>query len=120
MYYGVLADALAIFHYMFVAFVVLGELAILIGAAFRCRWARNPWFRWMHLAAIAFVAYEGMSAMECPLTTWERDLRVLANQPTYDGSFVANMVNKLMLNGIWEQATYDKIHIGFGVLVLLT
>src|SRR6266496_370479 len=53
LFYAVLADVLTAIHGAYVGFVVLGELAILVGAAFGCRWARNPWFRSLHLLAIA-------------------------------------------------------------------
>jgi hypothetical protein len=120
MFYGWLADGLALFHATFVGFVVIGQLAILIGAAFGCRWARNPWFRSVHLLAIAVVAFEGFMHIECPLTVWERQLRTLAGETPSDESFVARLVNLVMLNNRWEPWVYEYIHIGFGALVALT
>lgn len=120
MFYSVLADALAAFHFGYVAFVVVGELAILAGAAFGCRWARNPWFRSLHLLAIAVVALEAIYHIDCPLTIWEWKLRELAGQQSTHESFVGRLVDMLFLNGRWEQWVYEWIHIGFGVLVLAT
>jgi len=45
------------------------------GAALGWRWVRNPWFRYLHLAAIAFVAAEALLGAACPLTVWEDVLR---------------------------------------------
>ncbi len=35
----------------------------------------NPWFRYLHLGAIAFVAAEALLGIACPLTVWEDLLR---------------------------------------------
>jgi hypothetical protein len=120
MMYSVLADALAAFHFSYVAFVVAGELAILVGAAFGCRWARNPWFRSLHLLAIAVVAMEAVWHIDCPLTTWENQLRAAAGQATSNETFVGRLVQLVFLNNLWDQWVYEYLHIGFGILVLLT
>ena len=36
---------------------------------------RNPWFRYLHVAAIVFVAAEALLGIACPLTVWEDLLR---------------------------------------------
>ena len=122
MFYAVLADALTAFHFVYVAFVVVGELAILVGAAFRCRWARNPWFRGLHLLAIAYVAAEAIFHVPCPLTTWEGNLRELAGQNPGTQTFVERLVHFLFMDGQdpWPEWVYEYLHIGFGVLVFLT
>jgi len=120
MFYGVLADALAVFHLAYVAFVVVGELAILVGAAFRCRWARNPWFRSLHLVAITVVALEAIWHINCPLTDWENQLRAAAGQATSNDTFVGRLVQLIFLNDRWEPWVYEYLHIGFGILVLAT
>ena len=98
----------------------MGELAILIGAAFRCRWARNPWFRSLHLLAIAIVALEALAHINCPLTVWENSLRALAGQETSNDTFVGRVVQRIFLNGRWEPWVYEYLHIGFGLLVVAT
>src|SRR5215213_9610789 len=70
-----LADAILVVHAAFVLFVLLGLPAIWIGAALGRRFAFNPWFRGLHLAAIAFVVLESIAALMCPLTAWENALR---------------------------------------------
>ena len=121
--YSFLADLVVGIHGAYVAFVVLGEFAILIGAAFRCRWARNRWFRGLHLIAITVVALEAFAHFPCPLTTWEYDLRALAGQETTGETFVGRLVHWLFMDGTegrFEEWVYEYLHIGFAVLVLLT
>jgi hypothetical protein len=120
--YAILADILVAFHGGYVAFVVLGEFAILIGAALGCGWARNRWFRSLHLLAIAVVALEAVFHFPCPLTAWEYQLRALAGQATSTESFVGRLVHFLFMDGDnrFEEWVYEYLHIGFGILVLAT
>ncbi len=70
-----LADLIVVFHASYVSFVVLGLVAILVGAALHWRWVRNFWFRIAHLAAIGVVVLESLAGIPCPLTVWESQLR---------------------------------------------
>lgn len=69
------ADAILVVHAAFVLFVVAGLPAIWIGIALGRPFAFNPWFRGLHLAAIAFVVAESLLGYLCPLTLWEDALR---------------------------------------------
>jgi len=69
------ADALLVAHFAIASFIVAGLPLVWIGAAAGWRWVRNPWFRYAHLAAIAFVALEALLGYACPLTVWEDLLR---------------------------------------------
>ncbi|MFO0851385.1 MAG: DUF2784 domain-containing protein [Gemmataceae bacterium] len=95
--YGYLADAMVLLHVLYVAYVVLGQLAIIVAAGFRWEWGRNRWFRLTHLLAIGVVAVEAVMGWQCPLTRWEYQLRELAGQP-FDGSatFVGRMLHDLL------------------------
>ena len=70
-----MADALLVFHFLIAGFIVGGLVLVWIGAACGWRWIRNPWFRYLHLAAILFVAAEALAGLACPLTEWEDLLR---------------------------------------------
>jgi hypothetical protein len=118
--YEALADTILVIHTAYVAFVVLGELAILIGAVLRWSWVRNLWFRLIHLIAIAIVAVEAVFNVNCPLTEWEWILREKAGQEFSGDSFVARLMNQIMCNYSWDPWVYNALHIGFGVLVLAT
>ena len=116
------ADAIAAFHFAYVAFVVVGQLLIMIGLVLRWKWVRNPWFRSLHLLAIAVVAAEAIFHMPCPFTEWEDRLRELGGQPTGSETFVERLVHFFFMDGDnpWPSWVYEYLHIGFGVLVLLT
>jgi len=70
-----LADVLLVLHFAVAAFIVGGLILTWTGAALRWAWVRNPWFRYLHLAAIVFVAAEALLGIACPLTVWEDLLR---------------------------------------------
>lgn len=91
-----LADLVLAAHVGFAAFVVCGLLAVLVGGALGWRWVRNPWLRAIHLAAIVVVVAEAWGGMACPLTTLETALRDRAGDPTYDGTFMAYWLRRLL------------------------
>ena len=70
-----LADLLLILHFGIAAFILGGLVVTWVGAALRWAWVRNPWFRYLHLAAIVLVAAEALLGVACPLTVWEDLLR---------------------------------------------
>ena len=70
-----IADVVLAIHFCIAAFIVVGLPAVWLGAALGYGWVRNPWFRYLHLGAIAFVAAEALLGVACPLTAWEGLLR---------------------------------------------
>jgi hypothetical protein len=68
-----------------VLFVVLGLLIILIGRALGWQWVGNRWFRGIHLVMIVGVVIRALILPKCPLTYWEKDLRVLGEQVNAEG-----------------------------------
>ena len=86
------ADAIVVVHFAIVVFIVGGLLLTWIGAPLGWRWVRNPWFRYLHLGAIGFVALEALAGVACPLTVWEDALRGGARAD----SFVARWVHRLL------------------------
>jgi hypothetical protein len=119
MWYGYLADLVVAAHVLYVAYIVLGQAAILLGAALGWRWIRNPWFRWTHLLAIVLVALEAICGIDCPLTVWEGDLRRLAGQEASSSTFVGRILDEVIFYHApaW---VLNGIHIGFALLVLAT
>lgn len=91
-----LADFVLVFHFCIAGFIVLGLILVWIGAAVGTEagwsWVRNPWFRYLHLAAIAFVAAEALLGFVCPLTAWEDALRGGARPETFVGRWVARLL----------------------------
>jgi hypothetical protein len=82
------ADALLVLHFAIVVFIVGGLVLTWIGAALGWGWVCNRWFRYTHLAAIAFVALEALIGMTCPLTVWEDALRGGGSTESFVGRWV--------------------------------
>ena len=91
-----MADVLLVVHFLIAAFIVLGLAAVWLGAALGWPWVRNPWFRYLHLGAIAFVAAEAVLGIACPLTVWEDLLRGGPGGNSGASSFVARWVRALL------------------------
>ncbi len=94
--YLIAADAILLTHALFVCFVVFGLLLIFIGKWRGWRWVTRFWFRVTHLFAIAVVVLQSWLGMICPLTLWEMELRALADDPGYTGSFIAHWLEHLL------------------------
>jgi hypothetical protein len=95
LFYRIVADLVVIVHFSYIAFVVFGMLAILVGLGMGWRWVRNPWFRIAHLVAIAIVAIQALAGVVCPLTTLENGLRLRAGQASYPGAFIGYWAHRL-------------------------
>jgi len=117
--YGLLADLVVALHVGYVGYVVVGQGLILIGWALGWKWVRNIWFRLTHLLAIAIVVYEELQDIRCPLSVWEEQLRVAANQPSTGESFMGRVLHAVMFYDAppW---VFTVGYLGFGSLVLLT
>ena len=118
--YRCLADAVVVFHFAYVAFVVGGMAAICIGVILGWRWVRNFWFRGIHFLMIAVVAAESLVGVLCPLTEWEDRLRERAGEPpTEPVSFIGRWVHKLLFFDL-PPAVLSTGYCLFGLAVLLT
>ncbi len=115
--YAILANAILIVHVAIVWFVILGLLVTILGGVLQWSWVRNAWFRAAHLGTIVFVVVQAWCGEICPLTTWEQDLRRAAGQTTYEGSFVAHWLGKLIWFD-WEPRTFVIVYTVFGLAVL--
>lgn len=109
-----IADVIVVVHFAIVLFIVGGLLAVWVGAALGWRWVRNPWFRYLHLAAIAYVAAEALLGIACPLTVWEDLLRGGA-----DGSFVGRWVHRLIFYNAPGWA-FTSIYVAWALATLAT
>ncbi len=118
-FYRLAADLMVVVHLTFVAFVVFGQLAILIGILRGWPWVRGLKFRMLHLLAIAVVVVQSLLGTTCPLTTWEKQLRRLGGQESYPGDFLARWAHDLLFFDA-EPSVFALIYTLFGLLVLLT
>ena len=94
--YLLAADTILLLHTLFVAFVVFGLLLIYVGKFRSWCWVRNPWFRVIHLAAIAVVVLQSWLGVLCPLTILEINLRERAGDTVYSGSFISHWLGELL------------------------
>jgi hypothetical protein len=94
--YTILADAVVVVHAAYVAFVVGGLAAIVIGAARGWRWTRSFAFRVTHLAAIVLVCVESIVGVMCPLTSLEDWMRSRGGAAMYPGDFVGYWAHRLI------------------------
>ena len=113
------ADCILLVHVAFVAFVVFGQLGIILGLACGWRWVRNFWFRGCHLAAIGFVVVQAWLGAICPLTIWEDRLRRTAGGAGYEGSLIDHWLGRILYYDApaW---LFTACYTTFGLVVLLT
>ncbi len=94
--YGLLADAVAIVHAGYIAFVVAGFALIIVGIVAGWGWVRRFWFRAAHLAAIVLVCAESFTGIACPLTILEDRLRTMGGTASYSRDFVGYWLDRLI------------------------
>ena len=105
MLYRLLADLVLVVHAAFVAFVMLGGVAVL-------RWPRMAWF---HLPVALWGAGIEFLGGICPLTPLENRWRQLAGDQGYAGGFVEHyMVALLYPDGLTR-----SIQVALGLLVVV-
>lgn len=119
MWYGLAADTVVGIHVAYVVYVIVGQLLIIAAAPMKWQWARNPWFRFTHLLAIAIVAVEAIQGWPCPLTVWEGQLRELGGQ-TFNGSesFMGKLLHDVLFFENVPQLVLDTGYVATMILVL--
>ncbi|MFY9316350.1 MAG: DUF2784 domain-containing protein [Burkholderiales bacterium] len=110
-----LADLLLVLHFLIAGFIVLGLILVWAGALAGWRWIRNPWFRYLHLAAIVFVAAEALLGVACPLTLWEDVLRGGVRPE----SFIGRWVYRLLYYNAPEWV-FTSVYVAWAAAALLT
>jgi drug/metabolite transporter superfamily protein YnfA len=84
--YNILADAIVVFHFLFIMFVICGGLLVI-------RW---PKFAFFHLPAAIWGAAVEIFGWICPLTPLENHFRNLAGDFAYRGDFIARHLQPLI------------------------
>ena len=104
MSYRLLADAVVVAHFLFIAFVIGGGFLVL-------RW---PWLVLLHLPAACWGALIELGGWVCPLTPLENRLRQLGGGEAYAESFVAHYLMPL----IYPAALTRELQIALGLGVV--
>jgi hypothetical protein len=103
--YRLLADALVVFHFGFVLFVLFGGCLVV-------RWR---WVALLHLPAAFWGMYVEWSGRICPLTPLENYWRELGGGATYEGGFVDHYIMPVLYPA---DLTRD-FQVTLGLLILL-
>jgi hypothetical protein len=119
MLWRVMADIVVAVHAAYVAIVVIGFAAILIGSAAQWRWVGNFYFRTAHLAMILLVCAEALSNTSCPLTRLENALRPRSGETGYGRDFIGYWLDRLIFYDA-PSWVFTAAYLTFGMLVLLT
>ena len=102
---ALLADALLVLHALFIAWVVLGGLAV-------WRWPR---LAWAHLPAAAWGVWIEWAGGLCPLTPLEWRLRAAAGQAAPGGDFLQYYLGGL----IYPEGLTREVQFLLGAFVLV-
>jgi hypothetical protein len=114
-----LADLIVVLHLGYVAFVLVGLVLVWLGVALGWGWVRRPAFRVPHLVCTLIVPIEALAGWVCPLTTWERELRLEAGQRAEDISFMARFARELLFYSAPDWV-FTLAYVLFGLIALAT
>jgi Protein of Unknown function (DUF2784) len=114
-----MADIVVALHAAYVAIVVFGFVAILIGYAAHWSWVRNFYFRIVHLAMITVVCAEALGGISCPLTRLENALRLKGGESGYTRDFIGYWLDWLIFYNA-PSWVFMAVYLLFGMLVLST
>ena len=104
MIYRVLADAVLVLHFAFIAFALLGGLLVV----------RQPRLAWLHVPAAAWAAGIAFFGGICPLTPLENRLRIAGGESGYTGGFIEHHLEAL----IYPDWLTREIQLALGAIVL--
>ena len=115
--YRLLADAVLLFHFAVVVFVIGGLVAVFVGNAKNWCWVNSPVFRVAHVLAIGVVVAQSWLGQVCPLTVLESWLREQAGEAAYAASFIEHWVQRLLYYEapLW---LFALVYTVFGLLVV--
>ena len=106
MSYRLLADAVVVFHFTVVVFVISGGLLAL-------RWRRVAW---VHLPVAAWVIFAEWFHRICPLTYLENWLRERGGAESYRGDFVSHYIMPVL----YPEGLTDRMQLLLGTLIFVT
>lgn len=100
-----MADAVLVVHLVFIAFVLVGGVAVL-------RWPR---LAWIHVPAATWGVLIEFAGWICPLTPLENEFRELGGQAGYSGGFVDHYITSI----IYPDGLTRTMQFAIGALVLI-
>jgi len=110
MIYRVLADAVIVFHLVFILFGLLGGLFIL--------WRK--WILLFHLPSVVWIVLIEFKGWICPLTPLENYFHELAGQAGYTGGFIEHYLIPIIYPaGLTSDIQFVLGCIAFGINILV-
>lgn len=103
--YRFIADAVLVVHLAFIAFVLVGGIAVL-------RWPR---LAWIHVPAAVWGVLIEFAGWICPLTPLENEFRELGGEAGYSGGFVDHYITSI----IYPDGLTRTMQFAIGALVLI-
>jgi hypothetical protein len=100
-----LAALVAVLHGAAVAFMLTGSLLAL----------GRPRLLWVHVPVALAILAIYLTGSDCPLTTWELDLRAAAGEPGYRGGFIGHYITEPL--GFPIEATSTQIGVYTAAIV---
>ena len=97
------ADAIVVFHLLFIVFAVVGGLVVL-------RWRR---VMFIHLPCVAWAVLVELMHWPCPLTRWENLFRHRYGAGGYEGGFIDHYLIPI----IYPDGLTDAIQVAIGLFV---
>ena len=97
------ADAIVVFHLLFICFAIGGGLLVL-------RWR---WLMFAHLPCVAWAVLVELMHWPCPLTRWENHFRERYGAGGYDGGFIDHYLIPI----IYPDGLTDAIQVAIGLFV---
>jgi hypothetical protein len=102
---GLAADALVLFHLVFILFVMGGGILV-------CYWR---WLAWVHIPCAIWGALIELTGWICPLTPLENDLRIAAGGSGYSGGFIENYIIPV----VYPAGLTHGLQLGLGFVVII-
>lgn len=113
-----LANTILVVHFAWIFYVLIGQVLIFLGIAFKWDWIRNFWFRFTHLSMMALVAVEAIFKITCPLTLWESNYRG-GTRPSVDSDFIVYWMRQIIFFDLPSDAWQFLVgYLGFTLLVV--
>ncbi len=103
--FGLLAVMVVIMHLGFILFVMMGVLLVL-------HWPR---LMWLHLPAVLWAFWIQIQGGYCPLTPFEKWLRLQAGQASYSEGFIQHYLEPV----IYPAGLRAELHTALGILLLV-
>jgi len=113
-----IADIVMVIHFMFIVFLVGGQILMMIGYHRNWKWATSRVLRGIHIACTLYVIVQAWAGQWCPLTLLENRFRQSAGHQTYSSSFIQDWVGRLIYYDL-PQWLFAVSYTVFGALVII-